>query len=512
MASKKRVYDNIENLDESNKKQRKVVMNPGLAGLPAKPIFSQPDVRSCSNISIANNITNNNDSDNNIINNASLEVFPGMIVNLPNEKSAQNTTFNDNNVQNNQPSVETLNLFSSILETMKQQQENANNHLNYQSYQKKYSPQDSNLQFQSQYGYQQSQNNDVNNTVPFTQYTNSYNFDQNNRHNQNNFQNYNLNYNNNLNNNSNNDNNYANTQQFSNNLNNQQNSAFFSVFNQFLQSYNNSQQTQESHPQNSISDINTINSKKPTKQKKNNKNNKSHKEINSGKDLKKDIPSDDDDILLDDEAEFGKKVAIQGTNIVFENDEDIKKWIEERKKNWPTNKRVEEKKKDIEKAKKIIENLNCKNSNNDSFINNDNNETYNEISKPKIKMCNFWLKHKKCKNGKNCKFSHDMSNYVKPNKNTRNKSKVNNISTRPLKNHKLKLIHGIPVQIPSRFTPLNNEGKSLHNLIIEGEQFQKENVQLLDIFSKMVKYGVIKNDWDTLKKKLKLDDNSLNLN
>lgn len=207
--------------------------------------------------------------------------------------------------------------------------------------------------------------------------------------------------------------------------------------------------------------------------------------------------NNDDEDEDDDDDEINLKVTVPGTNIVLENDEDIQKWIEERKKNWPTNKRVKEKVEEREKAQKILKNLTKENT--------------NESSAPLVKVCNFWMKTKRCKNGKNCRFSHDPIMIEKYKASTQMNNKNRNDFRQSLPNHKTKLIEGIPIQIPQRFTPLNNKGKSLHSLIVEGERFKEENLELINLFEKLVKFKILDKDWDNLKKKINLDDDSLSM-
>ncbi|KAG0672811.1 hypothetical protein C6P42_003116 [Pichia californica] len=500
--------NNNNNNNENTKRQHRGVIRPGFS-LPAKPVFLQSN----------NNIRHSAPS-------PSTEVFPGMMVNLPSEsnnigEAVNGGNYNGNNNypmknQDTMPSTDALQLFSTIIGTLQQQQQQAPQQQNQNQQPRELQQSYIQLPYQNQHSYQQQYQINTNpNTYPQQHYQNNFNSPHMETYNQNEHKNFEQNQSMDFSMNS-------NLQQFNNNNsngisngnNNQPNAAFLSVFNQFVQAYSSQQQQQNQQQYATINDTTNYNTNQsqlqnqsqfpnsfnnqPKKVKtKNNKKKKEIKEVNEQ--INKEKSSDEDDLLLDDEADWEKKVAIQGTNIVFENDEDIQKWIEERKKNWPTNKRVEDKRKEIENAKKIVENLNNQNATNDG-------------SKSKVKMCNFWVKNGRCKNGKKCKYSHDMTNYSKPADNNNNKNRSNTISTRPLKNHKVKLIHGIPVQIPSRFIPLQNEGKSLHKLMVEGEQFQKENVQLLGLFSKMVKYGIVKNDWGLLKKKLKLDDQSLNMN
>lgn len=474
------------------------ILRPGVGGLPAKPVFSHNDVRAdkhkdTRNLSGVTNAISTDTANYRRPNNGSFEMFPGMIVDLARENEANNNS-NTSNIP--QPSAEALNLFSSILGTLQsspQQQERTQvqqppvmpqtlpqtqQHTQQQFVQ----PFPQQYQFPPQYNPNpylaspQNQQQYVQNPVSPYQYPQNYN--------QPTYQNYPL-----LN---------QPTQPVQSKFDggNQQSNAFLSMFNQLLESYSSSSNR-------SLMKNSNVNDSVTSQHQKNDRPQKPAKS-DQGKQKKnkkleqieiKDDNGSDDDLLADEEVELEKKIAVQGTNIVLENEEDIQKWIEERKKNWPTNSRVEEKRKELENAKRIVETIN-------------NQTQTDEKSTQKVKMCNFWLRTKKCRLGKDCKFSHDMSNYSKP-KNSNGKPRTKTLSTKPLPNHKLKLIHGIPVQIPSRFTPLTNEGKSLHNLLMEGERFQSENVELLGLFTRLVTCGIIRQDWNGLKKKLKLDGESL---
>ncbi|ESX02970.1 hypothetical protein KL918_002256 [Ogataea parapolymorpha] len=167
----------------------------------------------------------------------------------------------------------------------------------------------------------------------------------------------------------------------------------------------------------------------------------------------------------EDEKELSSKlIAIPGTNIVLDSEEDIQKWIEERRKNWPTNKRVQEKK-SLQKE-----------------------QTQPKPNEPRNRrVCRFWQNSRNCKNGAKCRFLHE-SGPQRP---------------RQLPNHKVKQIQGLSVQIPQRFTPLVHKGRSLHNLVAEREMLD-ENVKLLGIFKKLIDNNLIQ-DWTELKQRLNLD-------
>lgn len=69
-------------------------------------------------------------------------------------------------------------------------------------------------------------------------------------------------------------------------------------------------------------------------------------------------------------------LTIQGTNIKLETEEDIQKWIEDRKKNWPSKQNIERKKEEP------------------------------PAKKPKM-VCKFYQKNKSCKYGSKCKNLHE---------------------------------------------------------------------------------------------------------
>lgn len=506
--------------DNSNQKRhyKGDQFSPITAGLPAKPDFSQVLSKPLQNQQTPPGQNNNT---------GSIELFPGMVVNLPQENKQENT----DHVSNRQPSSDALKLFSSIIGTLHANKQQQQQHQPHQQHQQQQQP------FFSQ-GYDQLQNSQTYNQPYNPQYNQPYNQPYHQTYNPYSNQQYNnsgvfnpaynqafesttnqgyhqvpqCNYN-------------PVYHQLQSNYNGyqqntlpqqpynpaQQNNAFLTLFNNILQNQNQNQNQNATvaNDENIQSTNNPTsnfpipekpkagNNTKKTKQKQNNK-----KEILAKTDIKEDDGKDsDDDNFTDDEADWNKEVSIQGTNIVFENEEDIQKWIEERKKNWPTKKRVEEKNDEIEKSKKIIENLS-----------NNSNNTKTKSGSSNIRICKFWMKNGKCKSGKNCKFSHDATEIakakdsIKPN----NKPKNNAFTNKPLPNHKVKLIHGIPIQIPQRFTPLTNNGKSLHNLLVEGDQLKQENMELIELFEKMVRYKIINQNWDTLKRKLKLDDESLN--
>ncbi|CDK28334.1 unnamed protein product [Kuraishia capsulata CBS 1993] len=183
---------------------------------------------------------------------------------------------------------------------------------------------------------------------------------------------------------------------------------------------------------------------------------------------------DDPEIEDDEEGRFVKtasSIPIPGTSIVLETEEDIAKWIAERRKNWPTNKRTQEKM-----------------------------STQTPVTAKRQervpKICRFFAQTGKCKNGQNCKMLHE-----------RRENASNHSSTiRPLKNYKLGDVNGITIQIPLRYAPSANTGKSLHNLLAENEILRDQNGTVLKVIEKLVNSGVVTKDWESLTKNLRLKE------
>ncbi|ODV96088.1 hypothetical protein PACTADRAFT_49501 [Pachysolen tannophilus NRRL Y-2460] len=187
-------------------------------------------------------------------------------------------------------------------------------------------------------------------------------------------------------------------------------------------------------------------------------------------------------------------IPIPGTSIVLTTPEDIQKWIEERKKNWPSKKRILEKE---ELKKQKIETQSISTSTSSKSIelkgkrpgdNNNEDDERNDIKKRK-RICKYFARGN-CRN-QNCQMSHDL------------KSAQMEQAQRPLKNNKLVYFNGIPVNIPERYAASLNKGKSLHTLIIENDIFFKEqNEKILDFIEKLFTKKILDDDLDQLANEL----------
>lgn len=485
---KKRGHNDADHGGRKGQKYRRTgVPNPTFAGLPAKPSFGRSQTSGCD----ANRTTGDKRGKPKQTGHQEthMELFPGMMVNLPQDNPV---TAPPPAPSNSPPSAEVLQLFSSILGTLQSQKEQQQGYSQQHPPQQHYAPPYNN-QYAPHYTPEYSQPFQQQNCNP--PYNQAYQQD------------------------------HSGYGQggaygaYPSPLPQQQanpNAALVSMFTSFIQSQaqtngpsgvagyaNQHREHKAPGTEKETFSENAAIPEKPQLPAKKNANTSKKTPRKEAVAVEEGGAGDDGDALTDEEAEWNKSVAIQGTNIIFENDEDIQKWIEERKKNWPTNKRVEEKKEELEKAKKIIENFTSKKQ---------NQPREESQGTPKSRVCSFWLKNRRCKNGKNCKFSHEVTDKTQGRGTGRNQTQSKSPFTKSLPNHKMKLVHGIPTQIPQRFTPLSNKGKSLHSLLIEGEQFKEENMKLINLFEKMVRFGIIKQDWESVKRSLKIDDDSLNLN
>ncbi|ODV90969.1 hypothetical protein CANCADRAFT_2689 [Tortispora caseinolytica NRRL Y-17796] len=101
-----------------------------------------------------------------------------------------------------------------------------------------------------------------------------------------------------------------------------------------------------------------------------------------------------------DEEESAKNgdISIPGTSIVLSTQEDVDKWIAERKKHWPSNKRIRQKEEEEETS---------------IASNKDTGKENYKRSRNQYKLCKFYASNGSCKNGKSCRFVH-ISEVSKP--------------------------------------------------------------------------------------------------
>lgn len=119
-------------------------------------------------------------------------------------------------------------------------------------------------------------------------------------------------------------------------------------------------------------------------------------------------PKHNDDDEEDEESLLAKKLAangpvpIQGTSVLLITPEDIEKWRAERRQNWPTRKRVQEKQEKDQEQNAKKQKLNTSTDTTTSTT-----TTTKETGGPK--KCTFFMKTGKCRFGDKCRFSHDKS-------------------------------------------------------------------------------------------------------
>mmetsp|Transcript_2299 Transcript_2299/g.2530 ORF Transcript_2299/g.2530 Transcript_2299/m.2530 type:complete len:276 (+) Transcript_2299:270-1097(+) len=194
-------------------------------------------------------------------------------------------------------------------------------------------------------------------------------------------------------------------------------------------------------------------------------------------DSKEDSENEEAD-LIHNESEGQNKsnepVFIPGTNITLETEEDIRKWIEERKKKWPSRRNIEEKEKIRQEQTKIPSN--SKKRMNESSVSQN-------TKKPK-NICKFYQNNKRCKFGNKCKNVHEAttSSGAKASQNT-------------------KTINNILVAIPQRFKNelyINEKDTNAHPLLfkmlVQKEHFENENSKILEFLEFLDERGLIDHD------------------
>ncbi|EGW31499.1 uncharacterized protein SPAPADRAFT_154739 [Spathaspora passalidarum NRRL Y-27907] len=174
--------------------------------------------------------------------------------------------------------------------------------------------------------------------------------------------------------------------------------------------------------------------------------------------------------ILDEEQQAkpnpNEPIYIPGTNITLQTEEDIAKWIEERKKKWPSKqvvaKKLEQKQSEIQQKE-------------DRKRPAESKEAPGKRTKA---VCRFYQQNKKCKFGNKCKNLHV-------------------IEANPLAGHELthykRTVNGIPVLIPKLYSNRTHNTPSKSSLfkhLISRDQ-SVENDQIIEFIKFLDKQGLI---------------------
>ncbi|KAI5959601.1 uncharacterized protein KGF55_005245 [Candida pseudojiufengensis] len=187
-------------------------------------------------------------------------------------------------------------------------------------------------------------------------------------------------------------------------------------------------------------------------------------------------------------AKFYKPVKIPGTNITLQTEEDIAKWIEERKKNWPSKSNIEKKEQiKAEKRKKYQDNTTSIGQTKRKLEESNQNESSNS-NKRSRNICRHFQQFKKCKFGTKCKNLHEIPNDPNP-----IASNFKNDLT-----HTKRKLNGITILVPKLYsnrtenTPTSKS--SLFKHLITQDQAQNENQLVLDFIKYLDEKGLINHD------------------
>ncbi|WEJ97375.1 hypothetical protein PSN45_004926 [Yamadazyma tenuis] len=158
-------------------------------------------------------------------------------------------------------------------------------------------------------------------------------------------------------------------------------------------------------------------------------------------------------------------IYIPGTTIKLETDEDIQKWIAERRKNWPSTKNLERKQqeKHSDKKRKLQEEP----------------STSSPTTKKPRQICRFYQNNKSCRFGDNCKNMHESET-------------------------DFKMINNMKVKVPKSFE--NNyyvkenasENMSLYKMLVKKDQFELENDKFIEFLYYLDKKGLIKHTFNDI--------------
>lgn len=179
------------------------------------------------------------------------------------------------------------------------------------------------------------------------------------------------------------------------------------------------------------------------------------------------------------QAKANGPICIPGTTITLQTDEDIAKWIEERKKNWPSNKNIERKKQEADIKKQQKQELKKRKQENDT-------SGQPTVKKPK-NICRFYQMNKKCKFGNKCKNLHEDPKNENPVTQSFNEL-----------THYRKFVNGIPVLIPKLYAN-RTENTLVKKLVlfkhlITRDQEVNENEKVLEFIKFLNEKGLIDHD------------------
>ncbi|ODV78444.1 uncharacterized protein CANTADRAFT_53461 [Suhomyces tanzawaensis NRRL Y-17324] len=166
-------------------------------------------------------------------------------------------------------------------------------------------------------------------------------------------------------------------------------------------------------------------------------------------------------------------VFIPGTNITLQTEEDIRKWIEDRKKNWPSRKNIASKEEGKQQKAPEPRGNNKRES---------DDPTGNK-KKPKS-LCRFFLQYGHCKFGNKCKNVHETP------------TTGVTVSNEHDATHYKRQINGIPVLIPKLYSKRQSLGPngSLFKSLVQKELAENENSVVLDFVQYLDKQGLINHD------------------
>lgn len=169
-------------------------------------------------------------------------------------------------------------------------------------------------------------------------------------------------------------------------------------------------------------------------------------------------------------------VFIPGTTIKLETEEDIQKWIAERKKNWPSRNNIERKRQQMLEQSQDNSNDSVQEPKKRKLVDEQQTNTNNQ-KRPR-NICRFFQQHGTCRFGNKCKNIHE-------------------------KESDYKIINNIKVKVPKNFenpyyNPHNSSEKSsLYKMLVKKDQLELENNQFIDFLFYLDKKGLIKHDFDS---------------
>lgn len=195
-------------------------------------------------------------------------------------------------------------------------------------------------------------------------------------------------------------------------------------------------------------------------------------------DTKAEEPTRDEELQQPSES----VVFIPGTTISLQTDEDIAKWIEERRKKWPTKRNIEQKelaKEQEERSqlqKKRLQPQDLPIAKKRRIEQQEGTEPDLNLSRKQV--CKFYEKNKRCRYGTKCRNLHESGGSASSDTQTKHHALQAFPAMKVPRNCVVKAVNGVKVLVPQRYKGTNSSSSLFANLVQQDKHEFENNIAL----------------------------------